>query len=163
MTRIPTLVDEDGEVLVDSWAILDSLDQLVAPEARLTPVETAPRRRVMQITAIAMSVMEKAQAAYYEERFHEEPKRAMAWLERADGSALAGFEMLDQIAADAGDGWLAGTPEISQADVSVAVAFGFAPVVRSKMDLSRFTHLAAFAARCEAIPAFAACPVPKDD
>jgi glutathione S-transferase len=163
MTRIPTLVDEDGGVMVDSWAIVDSLDHMVPPEQRLIPAYTDARRRVMNITAIALSVMEKAQVAYYEERFHEEAKRAAAWLERADGSALAGLALLDEIAAEAGAGWLAGTDRISQADISAAVAFGFVPVVRSELDLSGYTHLAEFAARCEALPAFRACAVPEDD
>jgi glutathione S-transferase len=163
MTRIPTLVAADGEVMVDSWAIVDSLDHMVPSEQRLLPEEAGARRRVMKIIAVALSVMEKAQVAYYETRFHESDAVNNAWLERSDGSVMAGLGLLEQIAADAGDGWLAGTERMTQADVSAAVAFGFVPAVRSALDLSGFPHLAAFAARCETLPAFSACEVPADD
>jgi glutathione S-transferase len=35
--RIPSLVARDGEVLIDSAAILDWLDQMVGPERALVP------------------------------------------------------------------------------------------------------------------------------
>ena len=42
--RIPSLVLDDGEVLIDSAAILDWLDQTVGPERALLPA-TGPARR----------------------------------------------------------------------------------------------------------------------
>ena len=35
--RIPALVLDDGEVLIESYAILDAIDEMAGPEARLIP------------------------------------------------------------------------------------------------------------------------------
>ena len=57
--------------------------------------------------------------------------------------------------------WLAGTPNISQADVTTVVAYTFANTVRPKLGLPEwFSRLARFAARCEALPAYSGAPVP---
>jgi glutathione S-transferase len=43
--RIPSLVLDDGEVLIDSAAILDWLDRAVGPERALLPHDGPARRR----------------------------------------------------------------------------------------------------------------------
>jgi glutathione S-transferase len=43
--RVPVLVLADGEVLVDSAAILDHLDEIVGSARRLIPAEGPARRR----------------------------------------------------------------------------------------------------------------------
>ena len=65
LTRIPFLLLDDGDTLVDSNAILDEIDQMVGPERCLTPVGGLPRRRVVQTTTIAFSCAEKAQWAFF--------------------------------------------------------------------------------------------------
>ena len=61
---------------------------------------------------------------------------------------------------DAG-GWIAGTPNISQADVTTTAAFTFAKIARPNLKLAeRFPELARFADRCETLPAFVKAPVP---
>jgi glutathione S-transferase len=58
-------------------------------------------------------------------------------------------------------GWIAGTPNISQADVTTAVTYTFANTVRPKLALAgRFPQLSRFAGRCEALSAFSKTPVP---
>ena len=42
--RVPTLVLDDGEVLIESAAILDALDQMVGPERAMAPASGAARR-----------------------------------------------------------------------------------------------------------------------
>src|SRR5271165_5447312 len=51
--RIPFLVRDDGEVLVESAAILDWLDQQVGPERALIPQSGAERMRALQLIAFA--------------------------------------------------------------------------------------------------------------
>jgi glutathione S-transferase len=43
--RIPSLILDDGQVLIDSGAILDWLDQTVGPARALVPPAGAERRR----------------------------------------------------------------------------------------------------------------------
>jgi glutathione S-transferase len=161
-TRIPTLILDDGEVLVESAAILDALDEMAGPEKRLTPPAGPARRRVLKVTGIAVAAMEKAQWAAYELRFHPEDKVHQPWIEHNEAQALDGLHYLDDLAGEAGaDGWLAGTPRMSQADISAAIAYTFAATIRPELGVvEKAPALAQFAARCEALEIFKAAPVP---
>src|SRR5580693_3927004 len=64
--RIPSLVLDDGETLIDSAAILDWLDQSVGPERALVPAAGAERRRVLRRIALATGAIDKVGAATYE-------------------------------------------------------------------------------------------------
>ena len=57
LVRIPALVLDDGEALIESYAILDEIDQMVGPARALVPPAGRERRRVMQLTAIALASM----------------------------------------------------------------------------------------------------------
>jgi glutathione S-transferase len=78
LTRIPALVLEDGEVLIDSAAILDFLDEAAGPAA-LMPKSGPERRFVLQYTALAAGMMEKTMAAVYERHFHPPAHRNPEW------------------------------------------------------------------------------------
>ena len=58
--RIPSLVLDDREVLIDSAAILDSLGQSVGSARALTPVAGVERRPVLRRMALATGVIDKA-------------------------------------------------------------------------------------------------------
>ena len=45
LVRIPVLVADDSENVVESGAILDEIDHMVSPERRLTPSDGPLRRR----------------------------------------------------------------------------------------------------------------------
>jgi len=162
VARIPTLVLDDNDVLVESYAILDEIDQMVGSEKALCPPHGAERRRVMKLTAIAVASMEKAQWAFYEPRFRPPEKVHQPWIDHNDQQVLGGFRYLDGVSRKLGArGWLAGTDHISQADITAAVAFAFAKIVRPNLDLSpQFPDLARFSERCEALEAFRAAPIP---
>jgi glutathione S-transferase len=162
VVRIPTLMLDDGEVLVESYAILDAIDQMVGPDRALTPAAGEARRRVMKVTAIALASTEKAQWAFYERRFRPEEKVYQPWIDHNDRQAVGGLRFLDGLASRAGDGgWLAGTGRMSQADITGAVAYTFA-AVRPHLGLrDEIPHLARFAALCEALPIFASAPLPE--
>jgi len=72
------------------------------------------------------------------------------WEAHNDEQVVAGLKHLDGIAAEAGDGWLAGMDRMTQADISVAVAYTFAKTVRKNLDTEAIAPaLAAFAERME--------------
>ena len=162
LVRIPVLALEDGTNLVESGAILDEIDHMVGPERRLTPVDGPHRRRVVQTAAMALGSAEKAQWAFYEDRVRPAEKVHTPWIDHNDRQVLGGFEHLNTAAAKVdGDGWIAGTPDISQADVTTAVCYTFANLARPNLGLAkRFPELARFAERCEALPAFLRTPLP---
>jgi glutathione S-transferase len=162
LVRIPVLTLQDGANLVESGAILDEIEQMVPPERRLVPGVNPLRRRVVQAAAIALASAEKAQWAFYEGRVRPAEKVHTPWIEHNDRQVLGGFELLDMTAAKIeGDGWIAGTPNISQADITTAVAFTFAKLSRPNLELAeRFPHLSRFTDRCESLPAFVNAPLP---
>ena len=155
LVRIPTLVLDDGEALVESYAILDTLEEMAPADKRLMPASGAERRRVMKLTAVATGAMDKAVWAVYEGRFHPKEKVHKPWIEHNDAQVEGGLGFLNTVAEKAGDGWLAGTDRISQADVSATVVYSFCEMARPKMGVAeKFPALATFAARNEATDAF---------
>lgn len=161
VVRIPVLVLDDGDILVESSAIIDEIENMTGAAYALAPASGLARRRVMQIAAFAQAVLEKAQAAFYETRFHPEEKVHQPWIDHNDNLVEAGLRHLNGITQEAGDGWLAGTETISQADITAALAFSFVQAVRKEIDVTAIAPaLSAFAAKCEDMPAFKACPIP---
>lgn len=162
LVRIPILVLDDDTNLIESGAILDEIDHMVDPELRLTPNDGPLRRRVLQTTAIALGAAEKAQWAFYEDRVRPAEKVHMPWIEHNDKQVLGGFEHLNAAAAEiVNGGWIAGTANISHADVTTAVAYTFANTARPDLELAeRFHHLSRFAERCETLPPFLSAPFP---
>src|SRR5882757_7673757 len=72
LTRVPTLVLDDGEVLIESHSILDHLDSLVPAERRMFPVAEPARRHALKVTALATGMAEKAVSLFYEKALHKQ-------------------------------------------------------------------------------------------
>ena len=153
LLRIPTLLLDDGEALVESYAILDALDELAGGK-RLTPAAGKARRDVMRVTAMAVGTMDRTIWAVYEPRFRPKEKVEESWIAHNRERALGGMQYLDGLAAEAGDGWLVGGA-LSQADISAVCGFTFARLAHPPMKVAdACPALAALAARCEAMEAF---------
>ena len=149
--RVPALVLDEGEVIVDSVAILDYLDRLVGPERALIPAEGASRTRIMTLIGIATGAMDKAIATVYEVRFRPEDKRHPPWVERCAEQARSGFAYLEsQLTGD----WFVGG-SMSQADVTIAIGWQFLGMadgdLKASIDAPR---LDALVERMMSVPAF---------
>jgi glutathione S-transferase len=55
--RMPALILMSSEVLIESAAILDYLDDIVGPSRGLLPVAGEPRRRCLRILASARGIL----------------------------------------------------------------------------------------------------------
>jgi glutathione S-transferase len=146
--RVPALVMEDGEVLVDSIAILDALDGLVGPDRALVPAAGRPRRAVMQALAFAIGATEKTVLAYSEATRRPADLVWPAQVEKLTAQARGGFAALEALAA--GGPWLC-WEQLTQADVTAAVALDFADLVLPDLAAGRFPALAALRDRANAI------------
>lgn len=148
--RIPSLVLDDGEVLVDSGAILDWLDEQAGPERALTPRSGAARRRALQLTAIAAGAIEKFGAAVYEEVLRPEHLRWPDWIARCRRQGLGGLARLEQ------EDW----PEHARLDgaqITTACLVGYVRTTTPElMPIGSYPRLDALAVRCEARPEFEA-------
>lgn len=158
MRRVPTLVLDDGEVLIESGAMLDHLDDLVGPERAMTPARGPGRRKALQACALATGVADKAVALVYERLLHETP--AIAWVERCGrqiGDTLAALET--SRSASAHRFWFGDT--IGHADIALACSLRFLGEAHPSLwEMDRTPALAAHAAECEALPAFLAVSQP---
>jgi glutathione S-transferase len=155
LARIPALVLDDGEVLIDSAAILDHLDQLVGDRA-LCPASGPSRRRVLQMTALAQGTLEKAAAVVYERHFHNAASQSDEWISRCLGQTRAG---LDELTRRLGAPYACG-PSLSHADVMIATLIWY---MQDRMGdvVSPSAHapLIALAEHCETLPAFRAATI----
>ena len=66
LRRVPTLVFEDGEVLIESTAILDYLDEVVGPSKAMIAESGPERRHALKICALATGLGDKAVSLVYE-------------------------------------------------------------------------------------------------
>ena len=71
LRRVPTLILDDGESLIDSAAILDFLDERVGEAKALVPRHGKARREVLHVTALATGLADKAVSLFYERLLHE--------------------------------------------------------------------------------------------
>ena len=152
LRRVPTLVLDDGEVLIESTAILDHFDEVVGP-SRAMIAETGPRRReALKICALATGLGDKAVSLVYERLLHQE--KSEVWMKRCE-TQIAG--VLDALEADRVGRktafWFGG--KIGHADVAVACVIRFTREAHAAVfDARRWPALAAHAERCEALPPF---------
>ncbi|MFO1401875.1 MAG: glutathione S-transferase family protein [Steroidobacteraceae bacterium] len=159
--RVPTLVLDDGEALLESAAILDHLDERAGPGRALLPPSGPERRAALRLMAIATGGMEKAVAQVYEVAFRPPEKRHAAWVERCRGQMLAAAGELERACAARGTApWLLGA-RCTQADITAACAFTFmADAGLLPAGPTPFPAWAAHAARCEAMEEFRAVRAP---
>jgi glutathione S-transferase len=151
--RVPTLVLDDGEVLMESSAILDYLDDLVGPGRALLPPIGKPRRDALKFMAMATGAAEKGIAQIYESAFRPAEKYHQPWVERCKSQMTGALQELEKLrAAQAADMWLAGE-RVTQADITVACVFTFLADA-TRADVTPYPALKLLVARCEAMPAF---------
>ena len=64
LMRVPTLVldggPDGGEALIESWAILDALEDMADPEKSLMPADAGDRREAHKVCALATGIADKA-------------------------------------------------------------------------------------------------------
>jgi len=150
LRRVPTLVLADGEVLLESAAILDHLDECVGPGRAMLPRAGSDRRRALRVCALATGLADKAVSLFYEGILHEAP--SPDWVERCRAQIS---DVLTVLELDRGPGrWWLGEA-IGHADIAVACAIRFTSEAHPGMfDAARWPRLAGHAQRCEALPAF---------
>ena len=153
LTKVPTLQLDDGTVLVDSHLILDWLEREAGGRS-LWPAANAARRRAMALAGLATGTADVTVSLFYERALHPEPSPVL--VARRSRQMLDGLAALDTAAAGATGDWL-GDETMGHVDIAVAVAWRFA--LEGLPDLVRaeaFPALAAFGARLERLPVFAA-------
>lgn len=149
--RIPALVLDDGEVLIESGAILDHLDEQAGPERALVPPRGPERRRALKLMALATGTLDKAGAIVYERALRPPDKHFEPWLERCRVQTESGLAALE---AQTGDGWYLGA-EPRQPDVTIACVLAYFPHRAPELfPPRRYPRLERLLSAAEALPAF---------
>ena len=152
VVKAPTLVLDDGTVLMDSSLILDYLEALAPADKKLLPQAPAARARDLQVLGLALAACEKSVQIVYEHNLRPAEKLHAPWLDRISGQLLAAYGLLDKL--------VAGDDTLNQASITAAVAWSFSQyTVASVVKAEAFPNLQRLAERLEQHPAFKKYPI----
>lgn len=154
VVKAPTLVLDDGTVLMDSSLILDYFEALAPADKKLLPQTAAARAQDLQVIGLALAACDKSVQIYYEHNLRPTEKLHEPWLERVTGQLLAAYGGLEKLLANA-----PGQP-LNLASLSAAVAWSFSRyAVPSVVKADDFPNLQRHAQWAEQHPAFGKYPI----
>jgi glutathione S-transferase len=160
VVKAPTLVSDEGDVLMDSTLILEYAEALAAGRRSLMPTDLAARRNALRLIGLALAAGDKSVQIVYE-RMRPVDKHHEPWIERVTEQLLAACAALESelarrpLAAD--------SATIGQDGVSVAVMWHFIQqMVAEVVPAARYPALARFSAGAETLAEFRAAPHGSD-
>jgi glutathione S-transferase len=152
VVKAPTLVCDDGTVLMDSTLILQYAELLASKS--LVPASFAAAQHDLRITGLALAACEKSVQVHYEQQRPADKLHA-PWLERVCGQATAAYTALEQELAQSP----LRTNAMTQGGVTSAVAWQFTQMLLPGLiPVAPHPALQDFSARAEELPAFLAAP-----
>jgi len=158
LVKVPTLVCDNGAVLVESILIIDYLESLAGAGKTLMPQVGDDRVRALQIIGIALVANEKVAQIIYETKQRPVELRHPPWIERLEHQLRGAIDLLDAAVGD-GTSWLFESG-VSQADITAAISWRFVQkIVADKILADDYPGLVEFSARAEALAEFSACPI----
>ena len=158
LVKVPTLVSDDGEMLVDSTLIIDFLESISTNGKILVPDKAENRIKTLRIIGVTLVAMEKVVGIIYERTQRPKKLQYRPWIKRLDEQLRSAVDQMETFVGD-GSAWFFRT-DITQADISTAIAWRFAQhAVPRRIPAGDYPGLVAFSARAEALPQFVACPL----
>lgn len=151
LRRVPTLVLDDGEALIESAMILDYLDDRAGPDKALIARSGDVRRRHLRICALAMGLGDKAVSLLYERVLRKE--KLALWVERCETQISGVLGALEKERNAVNTPYWFGE-SIGHADIAVACVLRFVGEAHPPLFDARYPSLKAHAERCEALPPF---------
>jgi glutathione S-transferase len=160
LRRVPVLIWEDGSVLLESFAILDALDDRVGADRALLPRSGPVRRAGLRVAALATGLSEKAVSLLYEHVLRKPEARSAIWAERCAAQIRDALALLEAERARAATPFWFGET-LSHADIALGCALRFTREAHpALLEAAIGPALEAHAARCEALPVFQAVVQP---
>ncbi|AIY41940.1 Glutathione S-transferase [Collimonas arenae] len=157
VVKAPSLVCDDGGVLMDSSLILEYAEALVAPRKSLMPVEIGERLHALRIIGLGLAACEKSIQIVYERNLRPPEKQHQPWVDRVQGQLFAAYQALEiALRAKPLD---VTSDTISQAGVTTAVAWHFTQMMLPEIVIaSDYPSLQAFSEKAEQLAEFIAAP-----
>ena len=150
LRRVPALVLDNGEALIDSGAIIDHLDEVHGRAAALIAPSGAARRAGLRRIALACGVADKAVSFFYARLFA--PSLDPMFVARCEGQISDGLAAIEAECAARDEAWWHGD-QPGHDDVAVACVARF--LSEAYAHLVRLEDYPALAAHCAAAEALA--------
>ena len=155
VVKAPTLLCDDGTVLMDSTLILDYVQTLASADRTLMPHSVLERQTALRIIGLALAASEKAVQIIYERNLRPAEKQHEPWVERVTGQLLEAFGALESE--------LVRKPlslqPIYQAGITTAVVWHFTQrMLPEVVQVAAFPVLQRFSLQPEQLPEFRAAP-----
>jgi glutathione S-transferase len=156
VVKAPTLVCDDGTVLLDSTLILQYAEVLASPRS-LKPSSTEALQDDLRLTGLALAACEKSVQIVYERLLRPAEKQHAPWVARVSDQLLAACDaieqQLDRHAPPVAE------ETLTQGAITAAVAWHFIQAMTADaVPAGRYARLQAFSAAAEELPAFRAAP-----
>jgi len=152
LRRVPRVLLDDGESLIDSAAILDWLDENAGHGQRLIPAQGAERRRALKICALATGLADKSVSLLYERVLHKETSQG--WIDRCRAQIADVLEELEVDRDSRHSAWWFGD-HIGHADIAVTCAIRFTREAHDGLfDPHHWPALQGHFEKCESLEAF---------
>lgn len=156
VVKAPTLVLDDGQVLMDSTLILDYLAPLSHNGHALIPAEPGRRLTAYRQLGLALAACEKSVQIVYEDK-RPQDRRHGPWVDRVGAQLLAAYGELEKDVAALPTP--ASEADLGLAEVTIAVAWSFTQMLLPQhAPAAHFPALTAYTARAEALPVFISTP-----
>jgi glutathione S-transferase len=157
VVKAPSLVCDDGTVLMDSTLILEYAESLADPARSLMPADVPARQRALRLIGLALAACEKSVQIIYEHDLRPAEKRHEPWISRVTGQLLAAYGALEQELSRGGLQTSRGT--INQPGIAIAVAWHFTRATLPEIvAASTFPALERFSGASEQLAEFRAAP-----
>ncbi len=156
VVKAPTLVCDDGEVIMDSTLIVEYAEALARPRT-LMPSGLKELQHDLRLIGLALAATEKSVQIVYERGLRPPEKLHEPWVARVTGQLLSAYAELE---SEFARGPIAPTEStLRQAGITVGVAWHFTQqMIPEVVPAGGFPRLAAFSVAAEELPAFKAAP-----
>ena len=156
VVKAPTLVCDDGEVLMDSTLILQYAEALASPRT-LMPTQPKELQRELRLIGLALAATEKSVQIVYERGLRPPEKLHEPWVKRVTGQLLDAFAELE---SELKVGLPATTSAgLRQGGLTIGVAWNFAQNMTPEVIPQHgFPRIGDYSAALEALPEFSAAP-----
>ena len=157
VVKAPTLVCDDGELLMDSGLIIDYAEALAAPRKSLMPAAIAERQHALHIIGVAQAAVDKGVQIVYEHNVRPEEKVHEPWVQRISTQMLTALGLLE--AELQARPLTVTSATMSQAGVCVAVGWDFLiRMLPEVIPAASYPALSALSRQAELLPEFVAAP-----
>jgi glutathione S-transferase len=152
LIRVPVLILDDGDALIESHAILDYLDCLMPEGKRLFPARQPERRHALKIASLATGLVDKAATLFYEIRLHQQVSEE--YVARSRSQIAGALGVLEAERAERQSAYWFGE-NLGHADIAVACALRhFNEALPEMVSMTAYPALEAHCRNLEALPAF---------